>query len=1354
MNTTLRKISLAIFLASLPLASLQAAGLTLNRSFGSHMVVQRDKPVLVRGTAEKGAKVGVRFAGQKVAATADDQGLWSVALAGVPANKTPQDLMVSSGSETITLNNVLVGDVFLHARQSSIDISLGRNEAGRKAAASHRANPLLRAMTIEMIPSAAPLHDLAAEATKGWAVVDGQSATKMTASAYHLGLDLAKDSDVPVGIIDIQMGPAFAQSWLSREALMETGKFHMDEKGRPDFSIAKKTESLEVMWEAEQKGEKLRPKDDAPPKDVLKHVLFPYAGYRGTLQPLAGTALKAVLLQLGNDYPYMLYQDLIESDDPFNTDALNKAYAETYDLRKSGFRMEDKVVPRVTGEWRKLLGDKDLPFGLIVPPGSDLHTLALHHREMRELQRLVAQDTPNVGIILPGTAHIPFSAQPADDALLAKRCAAWIQGAVLQKPGIPATGPMFEKMEAEYNEATIHFKPGTATGLKANGNALNYFEVAGVGTDYEPVKAVIDGEVIRLTSDTVTRITRARYNWNQQPNQELVNAAGLPAIPFRSERAPYEWFHRNEENDLPVEYSLPANEWPKNDVTLINVALEGKGYDNFTGWIGPAGFHTGPFGPNMGVREIAPGSPADGKLLVDDVIYSANGKPLGNTPWLVMADAVTESETREGKGRLVLGVRRGAENLEVELTLKVMGTYSPTAPYDCPKTEKVIDGVVKWIVERGGAEGRNKDFLGSDSIFLLATGNPEYLGHVRRAVYEILEQEIQPGPLDGSKVGKSWYNSAEAFLLGEYYLATGDRNVLPHLKYACDKLAAMQQPEGGWRHNYPGGAGYGYIAPAGLPGVMGMHFAKLAGCDINMKSYELGIHHFKHQRAETGQIIYGKGQLPRPIPRPLNPADIANGTVGSYNGAVSAAGILMGFVNDHRSAHLCSMISAYSFNHTHDGHGGNFWNNFWTPLGAHQHGKEAYIHFWKNYRWYHELSRMHDGTLIGGGRPTGGYGVALVAPRNRIQIVGAPPSPFAVDAPAVLKPALEAYWSRNYAACGKIIDDLMAESAIGIQDQSTAQYLARAAADSLASIDADLARMDVLINAGDPASAQAFLPGLVGVMAADDERLVAKQKRLDGLAELIAKGKNTKAIAGKTGNLDIDIALVRKMIEAGESDAAIAYIEDLQTGLGEEDKRLRALQDMAKGKGSGASATQQQEDLRQWACLVMEDGVPGKGGTTRGPFIKTPEQQPNLWKIKVVENMKQAPDGWSAPAFDDTTWPETTLPKSWRMYHTALLRTRFLVDDKERFDALRLHSWVMRQQEMEIHLNGSLIGKINSTENSAHIQKEFKTSALKYLKTGENLLAIKTRHNWRWGAGAMTVYNGGFDFNLDARLKP
>lgn len=163
------------------------------------------------------------------------------------------------------------------------------------------------------------------------------------------------------------------------------------------------------------------------------------------------------------------------------------------------------------------------------------------------------------------------------------------------------------------------------------------------------------------------------------------------------ERPGYEWLFRNEEYELPQEYFTPANQRERNDITLINVAFQGSGYENFSGWVGPAGFSAGPFGPNMGVRKIQDGSPADGKLLVGDVIYSANGKMLGDKAWLVMADAITESEKRKAKGELRLGVRRGGENIDVELTIPVMGTYSSTAPYECPKTEKIVAQLEAWM---------------------------------------------------------------------------------------------------------------------------------------------------------------------------------------------------------------------------------------------------------------------------------------------------------------------------------------------------------------------------------------------------------------------------------------------------------------------------------------------------------------------------------------------------------------------------------------------------------------------------------------------------------------------------------
>jgi hypothetical protein len=290
---------------------------------------------------------------------------------------------------------------------------------------------------------------------------------KLAASAYYLGRDLAAGSDVPIGIVDINLGSAFVNGWLSREALLDTERLYGDRV------VSGQVAKYEAQLEAEEKGVPFG-KAKTPPQNTLQATLFPAAGFNGTLSPLAGIGFKAVVLQLGNDYPYMPYERLLASANPFDGKALDEAYAETYDIRKVGFRMEDKVVPRVTREWRKVLGDVELPFGLIVPPGSDLSTLAQHHREMRELQRLVALDNPNVGIILPGTGSIPLSAQPADESLLAARCRAWLEGAVYNKPGVSATGPLFDRLEANYNEATVYFKEGTAKGLKAAGTRWTF----------------------------------------------------------------------------------------------------------------------------------------------------------------------------------------------------------------------------------------------------------------------------------------------------------------------------------------------------------------------------------------------------------------------------------------------------------------------------------------------------------------------------------------------------------------------------------------------------------------------------------------------------------------------------------------------------------------------------------------------------------------------------------------------------------------------------------------------------------------------------------------------------------------
>ena len=996
----------------------------------------------------------------------------------------------------------------------------------------------------------------------------------------------------------------------------------------------------------------------------------------------------------------MPYAQLDKEGKSFDREELNNAYIRTYDIRKVGFRMEPLTTPRIPREWRNVFSDEKLPVGLVVPPGSALHTYALHNIEMRELQRNIAENNAGVGLILPGSENVPGSAEPQDESLLAKRCLKWVEGAVYQKADVPASGPLFKRLDANFSEATIFFKEGTAKGVRATGNALDYFEAAGVEGEYSPVKATLDGEVIRVKSETVPRIMYVRYNWNKRPNQGLVNAADLPAMPFRSQQADYQWFIKNTDDDLPIEYHTPANTWKANDVTLVNGQLKTFGYNNFSGWLGPVGVRTGPFGPNMGVREVKSGSPADGKIFEDDVIYSANGKMLGEKAWDVMADAITQSETREAKGVLVLGVHRDGKNMNVEVVLEVMETYSSTAPYDCPKTEKIVSNLEKWVVKQGAGEG----FLNTDALFLLATGNPALQGYVRRIIYnKLIATPIPAGPVDLAKSGKSWFNSADALLLGEYYLATGDRNVLPHLKYVCDRIAISQdKKEGGWRHDYRGKLTYGMMPNAGLPGVMGMYCAKEAGLDIDRASFALGVKHFGDSRAETGFLIYGSGGCQREVPASFDPEKMAAGQMITYNGGLSAAGILMRLTGNYRAAHLCSLISSYAWNNTYEGHGGDFWNNFWTPLGACDHGKAAFIHFWKEYRWYRECNRMFDGSLVQheDGKVGAGTGVVLVAPRQRLQIVGAPPSPFATNAPVILMPALDAYWKKDYAGCTKLVNALLAAGQVGKSDLPTVKYLGRAAHELQESISNDLGRVDSLVKEGKLYEAGLDVAQLKGVMPGGDERLAAIEKAL------AAPGADAKGKADQERYAKARVAVNGKKTEPAEK--------------------------------------------RDWACLVTEIATE-RSKTGVG---KVPPGQASSWRFKVVEDLGQAPDGWTTPEFKDSDWAQTSLPISWRLYHTALLRTTFTVKDKQAFDGLRFRAWLYMQQGVEIYLNGELISKVNNLEEkTGNVEAEFKVSALQHLKNGENTLAVSTRHNWRWGMLFMNVYNDGFGFMLDARTK-
>jgi len=174
----------------------------------------------VWGWAEPGETVVVEFAGQRVEPSSADDGRWRAQLEPLSMSKQGRT-MTARGSSTVTLRDVLVGDVWLASGQSNMAMSARKSiewaEAKRDAA-----DPLLRVFTVSPT-GVSPLKPLD-DCRGAWAPADEQTAGNVTAAGYYMARKLRQDLDVPIGLIDSAWGGTLAEFWTSREALTSTPK--------------------------------------------------------------------------------------------------------------------------------------------------------------------------------------------------------------------------------------------------------------------------------------------------------------------------------------------------------------------------------------------------------------------------------------------------------------------------------------------------------------------------------------------------------------------------------------------------------------------------------------------------------------------------------------------------------------------------------------------------------------------------------------------------------------------------------------------------------------------------------------------------------------------------------------------------------------------------------------------------------------------------------------------------------------------------------------------------------------------------------------------------------------------------
>ncbi|MFW5757865.1 MAG: sialate O-acetylesterase [Bacteroidota bacterium] len=232
---------LLLLLITFPLGIFAEVGMPA--IFSDHMVLQRNKELTFWGWADSRERVKITIGDQTKTTRAGKNGQWSVKIDPLQTGE-PLEILVKGKNSQLHFTNVLVGDVWLASGQSNMEwpVSRSDNPDEEIQMANH---PEIRLFDVERKMSITPLDDLE---TTSWQECTPENIPSFSAVAYFFGRHLHKELDVPIGLINSSWGGTIAETWMSKESMLELDDFKDVMSNPPDM------EPEEMAKEAERKN--------------------------------------------------------------------------------------------------------------------------------------------------------------------------------------------------------------------------------------------------------------------------------------------------------------------------------------------------------------------------------------------------------------------------------------------------------------------------------------------------------------------------------------------------------------------------------------------------------------------------------------------------------------------------------------------------------------------------------------------------------------------------------------------------------------------------------------------------------------------------------------------------------------------------------------------------------------------------------------------------------------------------------------------------------------------------------------------------------------------------------------------
>lgn len=533
-------------------------GLCVHNLFQSNMVLQRERPIRIWGSAAPGERVTVSFLGEEQVATAGADRAWSVTFAARPANTTPATMTIVGAERRLELQNILLGDVWLLGGQSNMEFPLERVDNGWLEIVAARFDGI-RILTVpapqgpevrQGFPRLFEWSDWSGQHfRKGdWDVCSPEVVRDLSAIGYVFARRIHMASGIPIGVIDVSRGGTTVETWTPEAVLRRIDSAPVQAmladwdrriaawSAEEDLARRRREHEARVR-ERKARGEAI-PADWQLPDDLRQGPAWdqnrPGTCYNSMIAPIAGLGLKGAIFHQG--------------------------YNNALDCGTAGVVMYHRVLRQMIGAWREAFGDPAMPFGII-----SLCTDGVRQTRDNYVERMLddgiyireAQYRTFVEMRADGDQHIGYASSydqrrswyhPQLKIPVGERISRWAlatsYGFGKQIRWLP---PMSTGMEVQDGRLVLRFD-GEVAAADANA-AIEGFAIAGVDRRFQPAEAEWlvtgrdaqgrpqrDRRALVLTSRHVPAPIHFRFAWGRNPMANL-QSADHNDLPFATQRS-------------------------------------------------------------------------------------------------------------------------------------------------------------------------------------------------------------------------------------------------------------------------------------------------------------------------------------------------------------------------------------------------------------------------------------------------------------------------------------------------------------------------------------------------------------------------------------------------------------------------------------------------------------------------------------------------------------------------------------------------------------------------------------------------------------------------------------------------